>query len=89
LGLNPKQESERAKKAQADDISEMFASGEVFTEHPSNSLNGDYDGQACGDCVYWDSGENHCTVHLVEKSFDDDICRQFSPGEFVNADSVM
>jgi len=81
LGLNPVQESERANKTQADDISEMFASGNIFNEHPSPSPNGDIDGQACGDCVYWDGSENSCSVHMKEKMFDDDICRQFSLGE--------
>lgn len=81
LGLDPKQESKRSKQTQADDISEMFAIGNVFNEHPSPSPNGDYDGQACGDCVYWDGLSNHCSVHLKEKTFDDLICRQFSLGD--------
>jgi len=81
LGLDPKQESKRENKSQADDISEMFASGKVYNEYPSTSPNGDYDGQTCGDCVYWDGLSNHCSVHLKEKTFDDDICRQFSKEE--------
>jgi len=70
LGLDPKQESKRENKSQADDISEMFASGKILTLE-----------NTCGDCVYWDGSSNHCSVHLTEKTFDDDICRQFSLGE--------
>ena len=70
LGLDPKQEGERAKRTEASDITEMFASGNVFnSEH------------TCGDCVYWDGSKNHCSVHKIEKTFDDNICRQFSIGE--------
>jgi len=67
LGLDPKQESTRENKSQADDISEMFASGKILALE-----------NTCGDCVYWDDSSNHCSVHLIEKTFDDDICRQFS-----------
>lgn len=70
LGLDPKQESKRENKSQADDINEMFASGKILTLE-----------NTCGDCVYWDGSSNHCSVHLTEKTFDDDICRQFSLGE--------
>nr|MBC8553985.1 hypothetical protein [Candidatus Brocadiales bacterium] len=70
LGLNPKQEGERTKQTEASDITEMFASGNVFnSEH------------TCGDCVYWDGSKNHCSIHKIEKTFDDNICRQFSLGE--------
>ncbi|MFQ6610164.1 MAG: hypothetical protein ACE5D7_05115 [Fidelibacterota bacterium] len=81
LGLDPKQESKRSKQTQADEINEMFASGKVYGEqselptHVGNSEN------TCGDCVYWDGSNNHCSVHILEKAFDDDICRQFSLGE--------
>ena len=80
LGLSPEQESKRTKQTEASEINDMFASGEVFNTENEN---------VCGDCVYWDGSSNHCSVHLTEKSFDDNICRQFSKGELSDADSVL
>lgn len=70
LGLNPDQEGKRTRQTEAHDISDLLASGKVYETE-----------KLCGDCVYWEGSINHCSVLEIEKSFDDQICRQFSKGE--------
>ncbi|MBC8377090.1 MAG: hypothetical protein H8E26_13675 [FCB group bacterium] len=80
LGLNPEEESKRTVKTEAADINELFASGKILTESQDLSAITAEIKQSCGDCIYWEGRTNFCPIHSREKTFDDDICRQFSGG---------
>jgi len=82
LGLDPKQENKRSKQSAQAEIDDLYVNGNVFeVEQNAKSRTSFGKEEVCGDCVYWDGSENNCTVHNIEKTFDDRFCRQFSPGE--------
>jgi hypothetical protein len=100
LGLDPKQEGKRAKQSAQAEIDELYSNGDVFeVEQNGESPNELRDAstrtgfwkedEVCGNCVYWDGSKNYCSIHKIEKTFDDKICRQFSMGELDDSDSVV
>jgi len=83
LGLDPSQEGKRAKQSAQAEIDELYSNGEVFEveQNAKSRTRFGKEEEVCGNCVYWDGSKNYCSIHKIEKSFDDLICRQFSIGE--------